>query len=116
MTIRELLLESSNISKAEVKRLDGFNKNAERVQAFLIGQIGKNFSISNNPIKLSDILEEVYSVFSQARELIGGRVVFLECENNDKLIELYSRHKFKLLNTEPQDDSGLLTMYINVRD
>ena len=115
MTIRELILEGSQISKSEVKQLDGFNKNAERVQAFLIGQIGKNFSIENNPITLNDILGEVYSVFSQARELIGGRVVFLECENN-RLIELYSEHGFKLLNTEPQDDSGLLTMYINVRD
>lgn len=109
-------MEGSKISKNEVKRLDGFSKKAERVQAFLLGQIGKNFSVENNPIKLSDILEEVYSVFSQARELIGGRVVFLECENNDKLIELYTRHEFKLLHTEPQDDSGLLTMYINIQD
>ena len=109
-------MEGANISKSEVKRLDGFNKKAERVQAFLIGQIGKNFSIDKNPITLSDILAEVYSVFSQARELIGGRVVFLECDNNDKLIELYSKHDFKLLNTVPQDNSGLLTMYINVHD
>ncbi len=112
--MRELILEGAQISKSEVKRLDGFNKQTERVQAFLIGQIGKNFSIDNNKITLRDILEETYSVFSQARELVGGRVIFLECENKKKLIELYAKHQFKLLNTAQQVSSDLLTMYINI--
>lgn len=46
--------------------------------------------------------------------LIGGKTVFLECENNAKLIEFYESHKFKLLDIPSRlskNDKELLQMY-----
>ncbi|HGW5742588.1 acetyltransferase, partial [Acinetobacter baumannii] len=70
-------------------------------------------SVNNNPIKLDNILNEIYNVISQAQALIGGRVIILECENQPKLIALYERHGFKLIETTNRSDS-LLTMYTSV--
>lgn len=93
--------------------MDGISKERERISGFLIGQIGKNSSVQNNPISLQVILDEVFSVIAQAKALIGGRIVFLECENNAKLIRHYQNHGFKLLQG---GSSELRTMYINVTE
>ncbi len=106
-----MLLSDKKISKTQIKSIDGISKNVERISAFLIGQIGKNAAIENNPINLQFILNEIYSVVSAAKALIGGRIIFLECEDNEKLIKHYQDHGFTLI----QDDkSGLRTMYTNI--
>lgn len=111
VTFKELLLIGKDISKSEVKKMDGISKERERISAFLIGQIGKNASIENNPLDLQKILAEVYDVIAAARALIGGRLVFLECENNEKLINHYKKHGFTLI---PDETSKYRTMYINI--
>jgi hypothetical protein len=114
VSFKEIVLETASISKSQRKRLDGFSKNAERIRAFLIGQIGKNQALENNPITLDHILDEIYLIIHDARELIGGRVIILECENEPSLIELYEKHGFKLLATEETPESELKTMYIHI--
>ncbi|MDR7123098.1 hypothetical protein [Rheinheimera soli] len=114
VSFKELVLESAALNKSQVKRLDGFNKNAERIRAFLIGQLGKNFSVQNNRITLADILAEIYSIIHDARELVGGRVIILECENNPALIQLYRDHGFTLIETTDDDKTELRTMYIHI--
>ena len=85
------------VSKTTRKKLDGINKHTEKVRSFLIGQMGKNFSLSENTINLSLILKEVYSVLGNVQDNIGGRTIFLECENNRKLISLYENLGFSYL-------------------
>lgn len=65
-------------------------------EVFLLGQIGKNFFNGNN-IKLNQIFEEIYSVIYVAHKAVGGRVLFLECLNNEKLKSLYENEGFKFL-------------------
>ncbi|EPV7090017.1 hypothetical protein ACV9W2_003656 [Acinetobacter baumannii] len=89
------------------------SKTANTLKVYLIGQIGKNSLVKPNPIKLDVILSEIYNVISQAQALIGGRVIILECENQPKLIALYERHGFKLIETMNGSDS-LLTMYTSI--
>ncbi len=88
LSFKEIIFEDCNISKSKIKKLDGISKNAERIRAFLIGQLGKNSSIDKNPLNLKEILSEVFSVLQQAQILVGGRVSLLECEDNQKLINL----------------------------
>lgn len=116
ITFKELILDEADISKAEIKRMDGISKKAERVRSFLIGQLGKNFSVTDNPLTLEDILSEIYSVISQARELVGGRIIILECEDSEKLIRLYQQHGFTLIETENGDLPELRTMYTHIQD
>ncbi|TMW13615.1 acetyltransferase [Alloalcanivorax gelatiniphagus] len=116
ISFKELVLEDLQISKSKVRRLDGISKNAERIRAFLIGQLGKNTSIAQNPITLEIILEEIYAVISEARNLIGGRIIILECEDSPQLIQLYERNGFSLIQTADEAQAELRTMYIHVAE
>lgn len=116
LSFKELILEGTNISKSKVRQLDGISKRAERIRAFLIGQIGKNTAVIDNPISLGYILDETYSVISEAKALIGGRVIILECEDCQKLIQLYEQHGFTLIETLGDEQPRLRTMYIHVTE
>jgi hypothetical protein len=114
LSFKELALEGASLSKNSVKRMDGINKNAERIRAFLIGQLGKNTAVKGNPVKLVNLLDEVYGVVSAARALIGGRVIILECDDSPRLIELYEKARFTLIGFDGEPRPSLRTMYIPI--
>ena len=114
LSFKEVTLNTEKVSGTSIKKLDGFSKTATTVKAYLIGQIGKNSQIQDNPIRLENIFNEIYNVIAQAQSLIGGRVVILECEDNEKLIALYERHGYKILEIIQVDT--LKTMYISISD
>lgn len=115
LSFKEIMLYKSDISHSLTKKLMGFKTNKEiiHLKVFLIGQIGKNSLFPQNPIHLSDILAEIYQVISQIQALIGGRVVILECEDNPKLINLYKKAGFALLETADPDPK-FKTMYRSI--
>lgn len=76
-----------------------------------IGQIAKNEAISNNPINLSTILDDIYQQIYLAKRSVGGRVIVLECEDHPNLISHYQKHGFQLLQTV-EDENQLKTMFI----
>jgi len=86
-----------------------------KARAFLIGQLGKNQSIVNNPVNLGILLNEVYPFVLQARKLIGGRAIILECEDNNKLVSLYEKHGFTKVNMPP-NHRGDVTLYTIIKD
>lgn len=109
LSFKEVSLEHSAISKNQVRRLDGINKTSEQVRVYLIGQIGKDFAIRPNEITLKLILDEIYAIINEVKALIGGRAVILECDKNEKLLNLYKKNGFNvLINTQ---DEPLVTMY-----
>lgn len=99
-----------NTSKTQLKKITGGFTNSNSINAFLIGQIGKNSLIKNNPVMLSHILEFAYEQIQMAQFFAAGRGVILECEDNPKLISYYERHGFKYVETIGNDD--LKTMFI----
>lgn len=109
LTFKEIDIDNSKgtISKEFIKKLDGLNKNATEVRSFLIGQIGKNYSIENNPVDLSIIMEYIYCVLKEVNARIGGRVILLECQNLQKLITHYEKQGFKCL---PKGEDKLVQM------
>lgn len=98
-----------NASKSLLRKLSGGLGDSKLIKAFLIGQVGKNDLIPSS-ITLSDILDIIFETLHQAKRLISGRVVILECENNPKLISLYEKHGFRLL--EIKENQHLKTMFI----
>lgn len=103
------------LSKTLVSSMDGFNKCATEIKVHLIGQIGKNFAVKNNPINLGLILQETFTIIKQIRAMAGGRFAILECNNTPSLIELYKKHGFKILPTK-EDNDHLITMCIKIPD
>lgn len=85
-----------NISNNFYKKMNSKNNFCS---TFLIGQLGKNDEFSNF-INLAEILEFAYGIINEVRELIGGRLVLIECENKEKLINHYKKHGFEFIQSE----------------
>lgn len=61
----------------------------------LIGQIGKNYKNNyNNLITGDELLKLACSKIKIVQEIVGGRFVFLECEDKLKLKEFYESNGF----------------------
>ncbi len=95
------------ISANRIKKLDGlFAKRGSdlisEIPAFLIGQLGKNDLFSNG-ISGEEIINYAFSTLFRVRELIGGRVVFVECRDNLDLIRFYENSGFEVFRQDPDD-------------
>ncbi|PHM71590.1 acetyltransferase [Xenorhabdus kozodoii] len=112
LTFKELSTNKFSISKTKIKKLNGISKNADSLKVYLIGQIAKNFSLRENPIKLKDILFHINITIEKAQELIGGRVTILECQKNSNVIDLYEKNGLEKLPTKGEKNS-LITMLFN---
>lgn len=97
----------AEIPKAQIKEMDGFSKTAQTVRAYLIAQLGKNDSIAANPLNLDMILDRAYSQLIPSWQAVAGRVVLIECDQCERLIELYTKSGFK----ELQVEGGLVQMW-----
>jgi hypothetical protein len=95
LTIKTRELGNS-LSKSVVKRIDGFSKDVLATEAVLLGQLGKNQKYPDD-IDGQIILHYALGMVYDIHNLAGGRIVFLECEENPKLIDFYSRNGFEPL-------------------
>jgi len=68
------------------------------LSAHLIGQLGKNFSSGNNLlISGHELLNLALQKIYEAQKLIGGRIVYVECEDKEKLLSFYDKNDFQLV-------------------
>jgi hypothetical protein len=95
LTIKTLEL-GNTLSKSVIKRIDGFSKDVRATEAVLLGQLGKNQKYQDD-IDGQIILQYALSTVYDIHNLAGGRIVFLECDENPKLIDFYSRNGFEPL-------------------
>lgn len=94
-TVSLNILETSNLSKTIIKKIDGIDKNRQEIACFLIAQLGKsnqNFHTIGQYI-LSDAIETI----KDASLIIGGRVVVLDAINHPKVIQFYEDNNFVML-------------------
>ena len=64
--------------------------NSYNISAFLIAQLGKNYTNGLNlQITGNEIMEMALSVLKVVQRQIGGGVVYLECEDNPNLLSFY---------------------------
>lgn len=63
----------------------------------LIGQLGKNFHNEYDKLISGDMLLKLAcDKIREAQEVIGGRIIYLECEDKVELREFYERNRFCL--------------------
>ena len=61
----------------------------------LIGQLGKNYSQGYDSLITGDqLLQFACDKVHQLQVSLGGKMVYLECEDNPKLVEFYERNGF----------------------
>lgn len=83
--------------------------------AILLGQFGKNFNVpeglkSHQIVNGNDLMASAIEVIKEAYNLIGGKVLYLECEDHKKLTGFYERHGFVKLEITKQEDELLIYM------
>lgn len=70
------------------------------IKGYLLGQLGKNYSEISKKARLlsgNDLLLLAYDKTKEAYIISGGRVLFLECENHDKLKAFYTSNGFSMI-------------------
>ena len=68
------------------------------LSAHLVGQLSKNYDNGNELlISGDDLLAMALQKILEVQKLIGGKIVYVECENEEKLISFYKRNGFELV-------------------
>lgn len=107
LTIKPIQVNSdSNISKGMLKKISRVSEYDEEsetfyLSAFLIAQLGKNFTNGAN-VKITgkQLLEIAIMHLKELQFKIGGTVVFLEAEENEMLFHFYGeKNGFKTFRT-----------------
>ena len=95
-------IPASGLSTTQKKKIQNFARLDQemevfRASAYLIAQFGKNYAVNDGMnIRGTDLMECALSVLHDAQEMIGGGLVYLECEEeNIKAYEFYLRCGFK---------------------
>ena len=86
------------ISKNMQRRLSKFGQYNEvtksyYISALLIGQLGKNANY-DNIITGGELLRLACETVKEAQNIVGGKFVYLECEDKDRLKEFYKTNGF----------------------
>lgn len=96
-----MTVQANKLSRTLKKRIHKFSvldaqENAYSFAAPLIGQLGKNFADGNNQYITGDeLLKLACDKVRWAQMEIGGKIVYLECEDKPKLISFYRRNGFR---------------------
>lgn len=84
------------------KRLLGAGNKTQQsnyeIRGFLLGQLGKNFSEIATKARSAtgnDLLALAYIKIQEAHRLVGGRIMYLECEDNVKIKDFYKKNGFR---------------------
>lgn len=105
----------SNISGNKKNKIRGqvFGTNDNHIPSILIGQLGKKDELKS---KRGFLLTSALSKILEIHELLGVRLVYLECENNSRLIKYYESFNFVTYVDKDGDliknEGGLIKMYL----
>lgn len=97
---KSIIVEKSVLSRtmqAKLKKFSTYDKFGKRytLSAPLLAQLSKNFYNGYDSLITGDeLIQMALNNAEQVQMLIGGKVVYLECQNIDKLIDFYQQHGF----------------------
>ena len=101
ISIRSATIES-NTDRNRLKRIATFDEENQSyiAPAYLIAQLGKNYTLSKeHQIPGSILLDLALDTISTLQYSIGGLLEFLECEDNEFLLNFYTSNHFKKFDT-----------------
>lgn len=99
-TSKAINIKKTTLSNTKRKRLLKFAKYDNEYKTYnialpLIGQLGKNYNNNFNELITGDILLRLACrKIKIAQDILGGRFVFLECEDKPKLRKFYEDNGF----------------------
>lgn len=100
ITNKGISIKKSNLSKSKRKKLLKYSRFDNESKSYhialpLIGQLGKNYHNGYNQLISGDVLLKLAcDKVKEAQDILGGRFVFLECEDISKLKDFYESNGF----------------------
>lgn len=100
IALKPLTVKGENVSNTVKKKLLRVSELDEQSQtytmsAYLIAQLGKNYAEHwNEKITGAEILELALGVVEEMQYMGGGMVVFLEANNEERLLNFYKANRF----------------------
>lgn len=100
LTQKSINIHHKALSKKLTSRIHrfaryNFEEKTYTLPVILIGQLSKNYKDGNNNfIDGKDLLELAIESITLVQRTIGGRFIFLECEDKDKLKKFYEKNGF----------------------
>lgn len=104
----------SNTQKRKIERICRLDESSQSytMSAYLIAQLGKNFSRGANEKITGDYLLSIaLNVVDKLQYSAGGMVSFVETDNNDKLLSFYQRNKFHLISSPQKNNNELVQLF-----
>lgn len=83
--------------RSRIRKFGQFDTTIKRytLSAPLIGQPGKNYAHSYNSLITGDeLLKLALDKVQEMQNIVGGKIVYLECEDKPQLIDFYSQNGF----------------------
>ena len=112
LAIKPITIFGNQISKTMASRIRRISvldsaSNSFTLAAYLIAQLGKNYSIDKtSQITGSELLSLAITSVSRLKHETGGVVQFVECEDNDFLLNFYNNHEFKIFDSRMTEPKG----------
>lgn len=102
--------EDRNISKSLSNKMN-IDPDNNVAQSYLLGQLGRaDYSYKGMG---ADLLEDAVAIVKQANELVGCRVVRVDCQ--EELIPYYEQHGFRYLCvTDPTEDKPPINQMVQI--
>lgn len=105
LAVKPVSIRLESISKTMAKKLSrvsilDVNTMTFNAAAYLIAQLGKNYSLpKEHQISGENLLRIAQETIADIQYSIGGVVEFLECEDNEFLLDFYAKNHFKQFDT-----------------
>lgn len=83
--------------KSRMSKFGQFDKTIQKytISAPLIGQLGKNYACGYDKLITGDeLLKLALDKIREMQSIVGGKIVYLECEQKEALIDFYSKNGF----------------------
>ena len=100
LTHKAVSIPGAGLSSSSRRKLERFARLDRAAgdymsSAFLIAQFGKNFGVDDGRrIAGSQLMDIVNDVLVNIQRQIGGGIIYLDCEDNEKLQQFYINEKF----------------------
>lgn len=114
LTLKTFRIPKKNVSSNDKKKIIRFGSldpdlKLYTVSAPLIAQLSKNFTNNYDTlITGNELLQMAVDIICDIQLSLGGKIVYIECEDNIKLISFYERNGFKQFNKRPLDKDDKL--------
>ncbi len=107
----------SNTARKRLKRFSTIDEstNSYTTSAFLIAQLGKNYANGlDQRIRGDEIMDCVFTILEEVQSMIGGGIVYLECEDKPQLLSFYRNGKYRFFDFPTRYSADESTKYIQL--